>query len=286
MPVYQWQINDGGWQDISGANSASYTTETLNEGTYEFRLNVAQASGCDFNSSEVTVTVLPDAIVDIEAVEIEFCAGGIANFTSTVIGGSGTPTYQWQRLLAGGWTSISGANSATYTSPSLAIGTYTYRLLVDQDAGCSSISDTVVITVVDDPTIIVTVDDADICENGTATLTAIVVGGSGVPAYQWQRLEQTGWQIIPGATAESYSTGALPIGTYNYRVRVTQGSGCSVTSSPPATVTVEEDPDITVSVDDIEICDGGTVTLTASVSGNTDSTSYVWQILDIECGHS
>ena len=60
------------------------------------------------------------------------------------------------------------------------------------------------ITVVADPTVIVTVDDPNICEGGNALFTAAVSNGSGPSSYQWQYNDvgNGGWQA--GKTSYSY----------------------------------------------------------------------------------
>ena len=274
---YQWQLKDNFdvWQDISGATGAVYMTSSLAADIYEYRVEITQDNGCFQTSVATTITVVADPVVTIAASEEDICDGGSVQLTSTVTGGSGTSTYQWQYDDGGGWSDISGATSATYNTPVLDAGTHNYRLNVTQDAGCDVTSDLVTINVADDPTVTISANDIDICAGGAATLTASVSGGTGTASYQWQ-INNSGWVDIAGATGVSYTTSSLSIGTYEYRVEVIQGTGCDAVSDP-LTITVVADPEVTVTADDQEICAGGTAMFSASVSGGSGSPSYQWQ---------
>jgi hypothetical protein len=57
--------------------------------------------------------------------------------------GSGTLTYQWYRGTTGNTTQpVAGATSASYTTPKLSRGTYTYWVRVT--GGCGSVNSTTV----------------------------------------------------------------------------------------------------------------------------------------------
>ncbi|MCO6483969.1 MAG: fibronectin type III domain-containing protein, partial [Flavobacteriales bacterium] len=62
------------------------------------------------------------------------CAGGTSVITATGVGGEGGITLQWEQSNDGvsGWTPITGANSATYTTPALTVPRY-FRVVV----GCT-----------------------------------------------------------------------------------------------------------------------------------------------------
>jgi glucose/arabinose dehydrogenase len=78
-------------------------------------------------------------------------AGGASLTFSVVAGGTGALGYQWQRLTTGGWSSIAGANQASYTIP-FASGTLAgrYRVVVTDAVG-SVISRAATLTVLDAP---------------------------------------------------------------------------------------------------------------------------------------
>jgi hypothetical protein len=107
-----------------------------------------------------------------------------------------------------------------------------HNLLLTQNSGCEDTSNVVIITVVADPEITVTSDDPEICSGGTALLVADVDGGTAITNYQWQfEVTDNIWANIPGAMSPTYQTVSLnDPGIYEYRVIITQNSGCVDTS--------------------------------------------------------
>ena len=275
--VYQWQYNDPGtgWENV-GTNSSTYTTPALGLGTNEYRVIVTQNPGCEVTSAPVSINVVSGPSVSVAVDQTSICEGGTALFTATVTGGTGTNNYQWQAFSGGTWNDIAGATSSTYSIALLNAGTFDYRVVVSQDAGCNVTSATATVTVVEDPVVTVTADDLDICAGGTAMFSATVTGGAGTTLYQWQFNNGGTWEDISGATSSTYSIALLNTGTYEYRVNVSQNSGCQTTSDP-VSVTVVDDPTVSLSADDLDICEGGSSTITASVSGGSGISTYQWQ---------
>ena len=275
--LYQWQINNTGWTDISGENDSTLVTSALTTGTYMYRVLVTQDAGCDVESDAITIHVANDPTVGVSVNDNEICEGGVVTLSSSTSGGSGSNNYQWQMLNGSVWDDIVGADSAMYTTGPLSTATYSYRLQVTQNEGCETVSATLNITVVADPTVLVTISDNQICEGGNVVLTGIVSGGTGNASYQWQ--ENTGisgWQDIVGEVDSFYTASALPIGSFTYRLNVIQDAGCEVLSSI-IPVEVVAQPTLSITVDDNEICEGGTVTIDAAITGGTGSTHVQWQ---------
>ena len=82
-----------------------------------------------------------DPTVTVSADESQICDGGSVVLTALITGGSGSDIVQWQFNLPGtGWTDIAAANGLTYTTSTLTIGSYSYRVGVIQDGGCATTS--------------------------------------------------------------------------------------------------------------------------------------------------
>ena len=98
---------------ISGAIAASYTTPAavLADSGSSFSVQVSDAFGDTVTSNSATLTVALIAITTQPANQ-SILVGQTALFSVTALG-NGTLTYQW---LKGG-VAISGANTATYTTP-------------------------------------------------------------------------------------------------------------------------------------------------------------------------
>ena len=278
---YQWQIFSGTWQNIPGATAATFNTPALAVGTYQYRLQVSQDAGCLGISNDITVTVVADPVVSVSADDLSICDGGVATLSTTVTGGTGTTTYQWQyNDPIDGWEDIPGATSDSYVTPALGVGPHQYRVNVDQDNGCSVTSTVLTVNVVADPTVSVSSDFTDICDGGLANLTAVVSGGAGTTNYQWEYNDPIdGWEIIPGETNAIFTTSVLAIGTYEYRVSITQDQGCE-NQSAPIVINVVPDPVVAISAADEVICAGGSVEINSTITGGAGSPSYQWQYND------
>jgi Carboxypeptidase regulatory-like domain len=113
---YQWQRNG---VDIAGATSATYTTPalTLADQGARFRVIVRNTYGSATSAEallSVTSTVLAAPTITTPPAAVTSAVGQTATFF--VLGsGSPAPTYQWLRNGA----AISGATSASYTTPAL-----------------------------------------------------------------------------------------------------------------------------------------------------------------------
>ena len=108
--TYQWKKNGTA---VSGATAASYTTPATiasDNGT-TFTVTVTGTSG-SVTSNAATLTVNAPPTITAQPVSASVSAGQTATFTVTATG-SGTLTYQWKN----GGAAISGATSASYTTP-------------------------------------------------------------------------------------------------------------------------------------------------------------------------
>ena len=170
--------------------------------------------------------------------------------------------YQWKK----DGENISSATSATYTKQSVVpsdAGSYT---CVVTGAGGSVTSNPATITVKALPVITQQPANQEITEGETLTLNVVATGATG---YQWKK----GEEVIPDATAATYTKeGATAADAGSYTCVVT-GAGGSVTSNP-ATITVKALPVITQQPANQEITEGETLTLNVVATG---ATGYQWK---------
>jgi len=226
--------------------------------------------------------------VTISALSSEICPSGTVILTATITTTFGANTYQWQELINGVWTDISGATAITYSGILTDPEEYSYRVLVTSCGGKIVVSNAVTVAVVS-PTHLVydSSDDNEICNGGTTILHGEVVGCAGVQTFQWQEFNGVAWVNIPGATSIDYTTpnllesGGTSIdvpGSYEYRVE-SLCDGCGGVYSDGEYIVVNADPTVIATTEDDEICNGGISILHTEVIGGAGGNIYQWQEL-------
>ena len=209
--TYQWKKDA---TNISGATLSNYTATSA--GTY----TVVVTNGCGSSTSAgvvVTVNSNPNATITA-AGSTTFCAGGSVTLNAVV---AANRAYQWKKS----GVNIAGATSASY----VANASGTYKVTVTNTVtGCTKTSPTgIVVTKVALPSAVITPQGpTTFCAGQSVVLAANT--GAGL-TYKWKR----NGNYISLATNANYT--ATTAG--NYRVEVTNSSGCSKTSAS-VTVTV------------------------------------------------
>lgn len=317
--TYQWQyLNGASWENVTanrptGAIYSNPTSSTAFQirnisaaGSYQYRCLVS-ATGNDCNqaiSNSITLNVIPDpTLTNPVFTNSSICAGGTTTVSSTISGGTGTATYQWQYFNGSSWGNVvngtpSGAtylNATTTTmtiTGTMASGNFQYRLTTNNSSGCNFNSTGVSYAVVADPSIIAQpASPSPICVGGTsANMSVGATGGTPSLDYQWQYNNSGTWGAVVDGTptgaiytnstaASSFSVSGISVaGTYQYRCQVTAtGDGCGVTNTTAITLNVIADPSISAVSSDATICQGGTYGLSVTASGGTPSLNYQWQ---------
>ncbi len=247
--TYQWQSASalaGPYANITSATSTTYAPGALTATTY-YRRNETSGTCGTVSSNVITVTVyaaLTGGTVATTPQTICYNTAPSA-FTSSALptGADGIYTYQWQSASAsaGPYADISGATSTTYTSGALTATTYFRRNATSTTCGTTASSNVITINV-DANLVAGTVgSNQTICYNTSPaafTSTALPTGGTGTYTYQWQSSpDNITFTNISGATATTYTSGALTATTY-FRRNETSGT-CGTVSSNVITVTVD-----------------------------------------------
>ncbi len=280
---YQWQDSvDGIWNNIEGATSEQYQTESKTDGDYFYRCIVRPILGCTPDTSAVIkVTVYPDltpgTIIGVDTI----CYNNTPNTLSQVdvpTGGNGLFTYQWQSKTTGGWQDIPDANATTYQLGPLTTTTY-FRLVAITSCGFVT-SDSIEVYVRKDLTDPIIPSSAETVCYGFApalitiqTLATCDIHDS--LTYQWQQRTTGDWQNIPGATELTYQPEAIT-STHQYRVIATSVKGCGSRESNVRTINVYDDLHISTS-GVAPLCYMTRGTISVSATGEGGSYSYQWQ---------
>ena len=241
--TYQWKRNGSA---ISGAISASYTTPatTVSDNGASFSVTVSDAGGsATSNAATLTVTAAPVApSITAQPVGKSVLAGQTVTFTVGATG-TGTLAYQWKK----NGTAISGANSASYTTPltSVADNGEQFSVTVTNSVG-SATSNPATLTVgaatflLNGSTASLNFTNVSIGSNGTLTVTFTNAGNSNVTVSNVAISGagfaasgvSTGQILTPGQTATLNVT-FTPSGTTSVPGSVTVASNAT---NSPATI--------------------------------------------------
>ncbi len=246
----------------------------VSSGTYYLYAYSSAGSCYGTASAAVNVTINAISSATVSSTSVSVCAPStvnLNNYNTT----SGSNTYTW-------YTSSTPSLAARVLDPTQISQSGTYYVMPLSTAGCmGTISPAVNVTINTSPSAAISSPDA-YCGSVSRTITATTDAVS--PSYQWQ-LSSNGstWSTVTNTSPYSGATSsALTInpttglsGMY-YRYLVTNGGGCSSTSS--AAILVEETlPAIVGDPQDTIIRAGNTVYFNVKVSGAT-SLDYQWRV--------
>lgn len=219
--------------NIANANTAVATLTSLVQGIYRYRLTVTDNSGAIARDTvQVTVNTAPNLAPIANA-------GANISITlpinTTTLNGSGTDndgtitSYLWVKISGPAAGTLTNATNATATASGLVQGVYQYKLSVTDNAGASA-SDTVQVTV-NAATNILPIANAGPDVNITQPANTATLTGSGtdpdgtIVSYAWLKIAGPAGGAISNASAAITNISGLGLGTYRYRLTVTDNSG-------------------------------------------------------------
>jgi PKD repeat protein len=165
---------------------------------------VTVTSGICTATDNITITL---SSVSVNAgQDVQICNGSSANLNAL---GSGATTYTW--------TPTTGISNPSISNPVAAPTTSTLYTITVTDGLCSA-SDNINVVVNPNPTTPVITDNSGTLTTGSAA------------GYQWL----LNGNIIPGANTQQY----MPVQNGSYSVVITNGNGCTATSSVYSVLTV------------------------------------------------
>jgi len=287
---YQWYKDN---VLIPGATQSSYTaSEAARETAYSYKVEVTANAGCTTYAVAPAINFVAQPVVEATISTDIACVGGTATLTAIVNGGVegnngvNTYSYAWYRNVPVEGETYSTtewvANTPVYTTTGLeAANQYSYYVVVSNNAyGCNAQSNLVNFNVVSDPVVTiarVAEYPASVCDGGNTALKANVAGGFGAATYQWFK----NGNMLVGETNQVLYIDALAYNVNDtYAVEVSQeGVGCSGSASAAINTLVTVVPTYTVDITGFgNVCEGGTLTLNATVNGviDGDVLSYQW----------
>ena len=248
-----WAVLGGSTGPIPSVNKILIAQFTTN-GAFSFKLNIqigTPTPGVSQNfvaenatGSEILFPALiypapsnPTAQVSIASnATFPVCDGTSVTFTATPVNGGATPSYQWKKNNVN-----AGTNSPTYTTSGLVANNVITCVMTSSIVGAlnnPATSNSIFAQILSKPL-------ADI--NSTGPLTFC----TGANACTLSTTSNPGdiyvWYKGATAIANSNSSNYVPTSTNSYKVKVTNSSGCSKTSTTIG-ITVKALPTATVTV--------------------------------------
>ena len=241
------QLNAAGANTYTWSPTSSLSASTgssINAGpssSTTYTVTGKSAGGCTSKDS-LAIIVIPTPTVIVTP-----ASAGICNGDSVVLNASGAASYTWSPS-----TGISATTGTTVTTIPASSTTYT---VTGTSSGCSS-----------NASASITVGSLAVAASATASTicagTSTTITGTGAVNYTWSP-----------ATGLSATTGAVvianPAVTTTYSLTGSSGAGCS--DSTTITINVNITPTVAISPVKASICNGDSVSLTAS-----GATTFTW----------
>ena len=275
-PVYAWFLNGAA---IPGETKAifAYSPKKGDEVYTVLTSGLGCVSGNPASSNKITVNVneLLLAGVSVTADKTEICEGEKITFKATPTNGGKNPLYEWfvnGSAIAGETDIIFKYNPKDGDEIYVKL-TSGETCIIDPVA----LSNTIKVTYTDGLLVKVDIaaDKTTICIDETVTFTATPENGGDNPVYTW---------FVNGAkiTGQTGMTFAYkPKDGDEVYVQLTSGSTCvidPVAFSDTITITVTDGllVKVDIAADKTEMCEGETVTFTATYENSGDNPVYVW----------
>jgi CSLREA domain-containing protein len=243
------------WDDPNSSSGSPVVLNNLTS-TATYTVTISDANGCK-DTSSVTVMVNQALFLSVAASADSVCYNGSTLLVASASGGAGGYGYEWGDGTLGDSLFLS---NLTATSQ--------YSVTATDSWGCESDS-TVNIMVNSSLAVIASAVDSTVCNGGTISLSASANGGSGGFVYAW-----SGPSGYEGSGASPVLAGAVESMSGLYIVTATDSWGCA--SIDTVNVMVNAPISLSASAADLTVCNGGTISLSASANGGSGGFVYVW----------
>ena len=203
---FEWDFGDD--QTASGQN-VSHVFDHY--GDYEVTLNVATGQGVCSDQKTLTVTVyaIPQPTVSVSPTSVIY--GGTATLTATAEP-AGNYTYHWEPA-----NMVLSPNSQTTQTVAITETQAFTVTVTNTEGGCSNTAQGTVVMAGSDLTATATADQYEICENGSTTLHALPLAGTGNYTYNWSPADLLNSTTIQNPVATP------PVGTTTFTCIVSDG---------------------------------------------------------------
>ena len=254
----QEQLNGGAWATVQSGAATSWAATGKGDGSYGYRVQACNVTGCSAWSSVASVTVQrvtpPPAPASVSVPATS--AGSVA--VSWASSSTATSYTLQHRLGAGGWSTAYSGSGTSATVTESATGSYTYQVQACNAGGCSGWTGSGAVAVTIPPASAPSLSVPS--SNTTGSYTVSWTGVSGATSYTLQGQVNGGsWSVVQSNGSTSWGASDKGSGTYGYRVQACNAGGCGpwsgtgnvsvlrVPATPTglsATLYVTSDPDL------------------------------------------
>ena len=251
----QWQdsVFGGSWTDLAGETGSSLSVDPTSSFRY-YRV-VSKTTYCGNAFSNIhTIAVKDLPLAGDIGNDRSVCSGESIEITTTGFNGN----LQWEEGSAGSFTPITGANSASYTTPSLT-SEISYFVVAEVDGCGKDSSDVITVSINQNPDAGDLSGPSFVCSGSTATFT--VTNEVGTIQFE-DSIPGGSWKEISGANGNNFESGILTADRI-FRV-IVYTAKCGSDTSDAHLVEVRPNPEAGDIGDDQEICSGEDISYTSS----------------------
>ncbi len=252
---YLWTKTSGsGTYTINSPSSANTTISNLEQGVYEFQLQVTDDDGASaYDIVQITVNGAAKSVTTgVNQVPVSDAGPDITislPVNSVTLNGSGTDSdgyivsYIWTRVSGTYTYNINSPNSATTAISDLTEGTYQFQLKVIDDAGASAYDyvNIIVKAATSGAVIAPQVNQIPVSNAGpditiSLPVNSVTLNGSGsdsdgyIASYIWTRVSGTYTYAINSPNSATTVISDLAEGTYQFQLKVIDDAGASAYS--------------------------------------------------------
>jgi YD repeat-containing protein len=243
----QQQTNGGAWQTVESTASTSWGAIGKSDGTYGYRVQACNISGCGPWSSTVSVVV---ALTPASAPSLSVpSTNNNGAFVVSWSGVSNATSYTLQESVNGGaWNTVQSTGATSWSAVGKTTATYRYQVQGCSNNGCGPWSAISSVAVTLPPTGVPALSAPG--TNYTGSYTVSWTGVTAAASYELdEQINGGAWAIVQNTSATSWGTSSRGSGSYGYRVRACNSGGCagfSTTSSVTVTLAPGSAPALSV----------------------------------------
>ncbi|MFA6231187.1 MAG: hypothetical protein WC617_13590 [Rhodanobacter sp.] len=221
----QEQVNGGGWSTVQTGAATSWGATGKSNGSYGYRVQACNSSGCSAWSVTGTVSVsippIPGAAPTPSTPGVNYTGG----YTISWGGVSAATSYTLQEQVnGGGWSTVQTSGSTSWGASGHGAATYGYRVQACNISGCGPWSGTGTVGVTA-PTAAAGLSVPATNANGSYTVSWSGVAGASSYVLQ-EQVNGGGWSTIQNNGSTSWNASGKVNGSYGYWVQACDPLGC------------------------------------------------------------